>query len=303
MTTSFDFRKLPPLKALKGFESTARLLSFRKAAEELNLTHPAISHQIHALEESLGCKLVVRQGRYTVLTDEGKRFYPVVRKALELLINGSEAVRRNGRQPSLRVQTYISVAIRWLSHRLPRFRARYPDLELQLLSSIQEQYFDDANADIGLIFCRTPPGYPMHWTPLIQPKLFPVCSPGLMANAQSPLQPRDLLDYPLLIVTSEAWQWQDWFDSAGLYDVQARHSISVDSTSIALEMAMDGEGITLVNGPFAEKDLNAGRLIQPVPHCAEGLGEWGLVCRKDKLELEPVRSFIEWLQEDMVSHR
>ncbi|MFT5722044.1 MAG: LysR family glycine cleavage system transcriptional activator [Motiliproteus sp.] len=303
MTTSFDFRKLPPLKALKGFESTARLLSFRKAAEELNLTHPAISHQIHALEASLGCRLFVRQGRYTVLTAEGKRFYPVVREALELLTNGSESIRRSGHQPRLRVQTYISVSIRWLSHRLPRFRARYPGLELQLLSSIQEQYFDEANADIGLIFCRRPPEGPMHWTPLIQPKLFPVCSPGLMANDPKLLQPQDLLDYPLLIVTSEAWQWQDWFDSAGLDDVQAQYSISVDSTAIALEMAMDGEGITLVNGPFADKDLNAGRLIQPVPHCAEGLGEWGLICHKDKLELEPVRAFIEWLQEDMHSHR
>jgi LysR family glycine cleavage system transcriptional activator len=67
-------------------------------------------------------------------------------------------------------------------------------------------------------------------------------------------------------------------------------------------MAMDGEGITLVNGPFADRDLKAGRLIQPVAHYAEGLGEWGLVCRKDMLNHPPVRAFMEWLQEDMGSY-
>ncbi|WP_426417769.1 LysR substrate-binding domain-containing protein [Aestuariirhabdus sp. LZHN29] len=299
MSDSFDFRKLPPLKALKGFESTARLQSFRRAADELNLTHPAVSHQIQALENSLGVKLCVREGRHTVLTEQGRQFYPVVRQALELLFHGSEEVRRSVQQPSLRLQTYISVSIRWLSRRLPRFRALYPELELHLISSIREQNFDEANADIGLIFCRTPPAKHLHWIPLIRPQLFPVCSPGLIASASSELSPGDLVNYPLLTVTSEDWQWQDWFASAGLYDLQCQRAISVDSTAIALEMAMDGEGMTLVNGPFADRDLAAGRLVQPVSHYAEGLGEWGLVCRKEMLCQQPVSTFIEWLQEDI----
>jgi len=78
--------------------------------------------------------------------------------------------------------------------------------------------------------------------------------------------------------------------------------IAVDSTVIALEMAMDGEGITLVNGPFADNDIKAGRLVQPVTHCDEGLGAWGLVCRKDSLAYPPVRAFMEWLEEDMNSY-
>jgi LysR family glycine cleavage system transcriptional activator len=299
MTRSLNFSKLPPLKSLRGFESTARLGSFRKAAEELKLTHPAISHQVQSLEKNLGVKLFVREGRQAVLSPEGERFYPIAREALEILINGSESIRRNTGRPVLRIQTYISVSLRWLSHRLPRFRALNPGLHLQLLSSIHEQDFDEVNADVGMIFCRTPPGGHLHWTPLIQPKLFPVCSPGLIGNTGAALTPEDLLKYPLLTITSEAWQWQDWFDSAGLGEIKTNHSISVDSTAIALEMAMDGEGITLVNGPFADKDLNAGRLIKPVAHYAEGLGEWGLVCRKDSLRHPPIHAFRQWLQADM----
>jgi len=299
MATSLDFPKLPPLKALRGFESTARLRSFRKAAKELNLTHPAVSHQIQSLEANLGVKLFFRERRQAVLTPEGERLYPVVREALEKLINGSEAIRRSTSQATLRIQTYISVSLRWLSHRLPRFRALNPKLQLQLLSSIHEQDFDEVNADVGMIFCRTPPAGHLHWTPLIQPKLFPVCSPDLIGHDGTQLTPGDLLNYPLLTITSEAWQWKDWFDSAGLYGVKTSHSISVDSTVIALEMAMDGEGISLVNGPFADKDLKAGRLIQPVAHCADGLGEWGLVCRKDSLHHPPTLAFLQWLRADM----
>jgi LysR family glycine cleavage system transcriptional activator len=301
MPPSLDFPKLPPLKALKGFESTARLGSFRKAAEELNLTHPAISHQIQSLEKDLGVKLFVRKGRQAVLTPEGERFYPVAREALEILIKGSEAVRRSTSQSLLRIQTYISVSLRWLSRRLPRFRVLNPGLQLQLLSSIHEQDFDEVNADVGLIFCKTPPNGHLHWMPIIQPKLFPVCSPELIDPSGEKLKAEDLLKYPLLTITSEAWQWQDWFESAGLGSVKTHHPISVDSTAIALEMAMDGEGIALVNGPFADRDLKAGRLIQPVAHYAEGLGEWGLVCRKDTLHYPPVIAFVEWLRADMDS--
>jgi LysR family glycine cleavage system transcriptional activator len=302
MASSLDLPKLPPLKALRGFESTARLCSYRKAAEELNLTHPAISHQIQALEKSLEVKLFVREGRRAVLTPEGERFYPVAREALEILINGSEAIRRSRRQSILRIQTYISVSLRWLSSRLPRFRALNPELKLHLLSSIHEQDFDEVNADVGLIFCQKPPGGHLHWVPLIQPKLFPVCSPDLIDKSCGKLEPGDLLSYPLLTITSEVWQWQDWFDSAGLGEVKTNHSVSVDSTAIALEMALDGEGIALVNGPFADKDLKAGRLVQPVEHCAEDLGEWGLVYREDSLYYPPVEAFVNWLQEDIESH-
>lgn len=299
MAAPLNFTKLPPMKALRGFESTARLYSYRKAAKELNLTHPAISHQIQLLEKNLGVKLFVRQGRQAVLTPEGERFYPIAREALETLIAGSEAIRRSTSQSTLRIQTYISVSLRWLSSRLPRFRALNPKLKLQLLSSIHEQDFDEVNADVGMIFCETPPAEHLHWVPLMQTRLFPVCSPELIGDAGAHLNPEDLLGYPLLTITSEAWQWQDWFDSAGLGKVKTNHSISVDSTVIALEMAMDGEGVALVNGPFADKDLKAGRLIQPVAHHAEDLGEWGLVCRKDALHRPPVQAFIEWLQVDM----
>ena len=302
MDKPLNHRKLPPLSSLKGFESTARQLSFRKAAAELSLTHPAISHQIQSLEESLGVKLFIRGSRQLTLTPDGQRYYPIIREALEMLINGSETIRRSANPSTLRIQTYISISIRWLSHRLPRFRGLHPELQLQLISSIQEQYFDETNADVGLIFCRRPHETHLSWIPLFKPTLFPVCAPQLIDHKTN-LLAEDLLDYPLITVTSESWQWSDWFEAAGLCNIQSSSTIRTDSTAIALEMAMDGEGITLINGPFADKDLAAGRLVQPSPHSVKDFGEWGIACRKDMSEQPHIKAFIEWMEKDTVDYR
>lgn len=302
MPQPLDIRKLPPLKALKGFEAAARLLSLRQAAEELHLTHAAISHQIRALEDDLGCELFTRNGRNVVLTPQGAQLYPVVREVIEMLINGAETIRRAGAPSVLSVQTYVTVSIRWLSRRLPRFRGLYPDLDLRVSSQIVNQQFDEANADIGIIYSQIPPPDHLHWTPLFKPSLFTVCSPSLIGARGTELQPADLLDYPLITVNTEKWQWPDWLMSVGLEGILPMQALVVDTTATALEMAIDGEGIALVNGPFADDDLKSGRLIRPVSHAMLSPGEWGIICRKDMLNDERVSIFMSWLIADVKGH-
>ena len=102
-----DLQKLPPLKALKGFEAATRRQSIRDAADELCLTHPAISHQVQLIENALGVDLFAQSGRHIVSTEQGRIFYPYVRAAFESLIEGVEAVRRSAPDTPLRVQTYV----------------------------------------------------------------------------------------------------------------------------------------------------------------------------------------------------
>lgn len=299
MVQELDVRKLPPLKTLKGFEAAARLLSLRKAAEELHLTHAAISHQIRLLEDDLGVALFTRNGRAIELTRQGQQFYPVVRNAIEILINGSGAIRRSGKPSELTIQTYVTVSIRWLSRRIPRFRALYPDLDLTIITRVVERKFDEANADVGLVYSQKPPPDHLHWVPLLRPDLFPVCSADLIRAGDQTISPQRLLEYPIITISTEKWQWQDWLISAGLEGVIPEQSLVVDNTATALEMAIDGEGVALVNGPFADRDLNAGRLIRPVQHVLQGHGEWGLICRQDIREDERVRAFFDWLIADV----
>lgn len=295
--SSIDLRKLPPLKALKGFEATARLGSMRGAADELNLTHPAITHQIQLLEADLGVKLFARKGRSLVLTAEGEHYYSYVLPALEQLLEGAAAIRRMAASPVLRLQTYISFAICWLAHRLTHFRALHPEIQLHLATSGADWDFDEDSADIGVIYRREPIPAHLHWVKLFDSRFFPVCSPKLLAESPGGLRAQDLVHYPLIAVNSEDqyWNWTQWFSSAGLKMNRRVAPIVVDTLAMALEMAINGEGVALVNGPLADNDLRAGRLLKPVEHCAEGQGQWGIVCRKDIQHDTRVISLTNWL--------
>ncbi len=294
MRNTIDLRKLPPLNALKGFEATTRRESVREAAEELCLTHPAVSHQIQVLEQDLGVRLFSRTGRGLVPTAEGRLFYKQVRHALETLIEGAESVRRTRVGTPLRVQTYVTASIRWLARKLPDFVAGHPDIRILLSTCAFDWDFDDTIADVGLVYCQALPGPEYHWIPLFDYKLFPVCSPQLAARLGKTPAPADLLEMPLVEIYSEPHNWDFWFEAAELtYSV--RPAIVVDTLAVALEIALEGRGIALVNGPFAEDDLASGRLVQPVSHEVTFPGGWGLICRKEGLENERICAFMDWL--------
>jgi LysR family glycine cleavage system transcriptional activator len=289
-----DLRKLPPLNALKGFEATTRRESVREAADELCLTHPAVSYQIQVLEQDLGVSLFSRSGRSLVPTEEGRMLYRHVRQALEILIEGSEAVRRTRAGTPLRVQTYVTASIRWLARRLPEFVARHPDVRVQLSTCAFEWDFDESSSDVGLVYCTEPPGPGYHWAPLFEYVLTPVCSPALASRLGSQPDPADLLRLPLIQIYSEQHNWDVWFEAAG-QEYSAQPSIVVDTLAVALEIALEGRGVALANGPFVDDDLAAGRLVRPVQHQVTCPGAWGVICRTDAMENPRVRAFVDWL--------
>jgi LysR family transcriptional regulator, glycine cleavage system transcriptional activator len=294
LSGKIDLRKLPPLNALKGFEATTRRQSVREAAEELCLTHPAVSHQIQLLEEDFGVQLFAREGRSIVPTPEGRLFYTYARKALDLLIEGSETIRRAQSQRPLRVQTYVTASIRWLAPRIPRFVAAHPEIKLLLSTCAPDWEFDESLGDVGLVYCETAPGPEYWWVPLFDYRLFPVCSPALRARLGERPEPRDLKQLPLVVIYSEPRNWDVWFESANVPYVPDA-SVVVDTLALALEFALGGSGVALVNGPFVDEELASGRLVRPVEHQAKCPGSWGLICRRDVRDNPRVRAFIDFL--------
>jgi LysR family transcriptional regulator, glycine cleavage system transcriptional activator len=294
LSGKIDLRKLPPLNALKGFEATTRRQSVREAAEELCLTHPAVSHQIQLLEEDFGVPLFSREGRSIVPTPEGRQFYTYARKALDLLIEGSETIRRAQAQRPLRVQTYVTASIRWLAPRIPRFVAAHPDVKLLLSTCAADWQFDESLGDVGLVYCETVPAPEYWWVPLFDYRLFPVCSPALRARLGERPEPRDLMQLPLVVIYSEPRNWDVWFESAGVPYVPDA-SVVVDTLALALEFALGGSGVALVNGPFVDEELASGRLVRPVEQQAKCPGSWGLICRRDVRDNPRVRAFIDFL--------
>ena len=304
MHPKIDLKQLPPLKALKGFEAATRHQSIRDAADELCLTHPAVSHQVQLIEDALGVALFVQEGRHIVSTEEGKVLYPFVRAAFESLLEGVEEVHRNALDKPLRVQTYVTASIRWLAKRVPQFLAAHPEVKLTLNTCAVEWEFDDIHADVGLVYCETAPDpSKFHWVPLYEYALFPVCSPAVaQAMGNSPTA-QDLMTKPLVAIYTEVQNWQSWFDSAGSAFQPSAPYLMVDTLAVALEMALNGEGIALVNGPFVDQDLASGRLVQPIAHKAICPGAWGLICRKDMKENLRIRTFMDWVTKDVEESR
>ncbi len=294
MKQKIDLRKLPPLNALKGFEAAMRRQSVREAADELCLTHPAISYQIQLLETDLGVELFAREGRRIVPTAEGERFYPFVREALETLIEGAETLRRARADTPLRVQTYVTCSVRWLARRMPAFSEAHPEVNVMLSTCSSEWDFDESLADVGLVYSETAPAPAFFWLPLFDYRLYPVCAPALRAQLGERPQPADLMALPLVSLYSATRDWDVWFESAQVAHA-ARSRIVVDTLAVALEIALEGRAIALANGPFAEEDLRAGRLVRPLAHELKCPGGWGVICRQEKREEPRVRAFLEWI--------
>ena len=304
MHPKIDLKQLPPLKALKGFEAATRHQSIRDAADELCLTHPAVSHQVQLIEDALGVTLFVQEGRHIVSTEEGKVLYPYVRAAFESLLEGVEEVHRHALDKPLRVQTYVTASIRWLARRVPQFLADQPEVKLTLNTCAVEWEFDDVHADVGLVYCASEPdSTKFHWVPLYEYALFPVCSPAV-AEAMGPNpSPQTLMTKPLVAIYTEVQNWETWFASAGSAFEPSVPYLMVDTLAVALEMALNGEGIALVNGPFVDQDLAAGRLVQPVGYKAVCPGAWGLICRKDMKENLRIRTFMDWVAKNVEDSR
>jgi LysR family glycine cleavage system transcriptional activator len=289
-----DLRKLPPLNALKGFEAATRRQSVREAADELFLTHPAVSYQIQVLEQDLGVELFSRAGRSLAPTAEGRLFYRYVRQALETLIEGVESVRRARADSPLRVQTYITASIRWLARKLPDFVAAHPEIKVLLTTYAFDWAFDDTIADVGLVYCEKEPGPDYCWIPLFDYRLHAVCSPALAQQLGPTPSAAALLTLPLVAIYSESHHWDLWCESAQLvYD--AKPAIVVDTLAVALEIALAGRGVALVNGPFDTDLLASGQLVQPVSHEYVCPGSWGLICRRESQDNPRVKAFMDWL--------
>src|SRR5947209_9618917 len=205
-------RILPPLETFRFFEAAARHLNFTHAAEEMHVTHGAVSQRIKRLEEDLGTPLFRRTGRSMLLTDEGRRLLERVRAAIGEITEGVEAIRSSNRDRILTVSMVPGFATYWLLPRLAEFIERHPDIEVNIRPTLSLTDFTRDEVDMAV---RLGPGA---WPWLISIKLYdeelvPVCSPAFRRR-RLPRAPGDLLKMPLL--HDERQPWSIWFKAVGL---------------------------------------------------------------------------------------
>ncbi|SAK39297.1 DNA-binding transcriptional activator GcvA [Caballeronia pedi] len=295
-----DLRQLPALNALRAFEAAARHESFSRAADELFVTHGAVSHQIRALEAELGVSLFARDGKRVRLTDRGRQYAAEVRAALVALAESTRRIRSGDRDRRLIVSMLSSFSARWLTPRVGRFIEKHPEVDLELLSTNALTDFNRDDVDVAIRF-----GYGkyagLHAEELLDEVFFPACSPNFRGG-ELPRVPQDLANTPLL--RSDEELWRPWFDAAGLTELpEPKRGVLYEDSSNLLQAAIDGQGIALVRRSLAMQEIIAGRLVRLFNIDGPSPWRYYFVCPTALLQTKRVQAFREWVFEEAEQFR
>lgn len=283
-------KHLPSLNQLKAFEATARHLSFSEAADELFVTHAAVSHQVKALEDYLQTRLFDRLTRSIKLTEEAKDYYLEAKKALDILEVASARFFENRVSGVLKLSVAPSFATRWLLPRLDDFRGKYREIQIELQPSIEVTDFRKADLDVAI---RHGKG---RWRGLKSIKLFdeylvPVTSPSFASS----LDHNDFWGETLVSASPRKKEWLQWIENQTGEHITDLKLIHYPTQALALDAAVAGGGIALADRHLIEGDVREKRLVvlqdKPYPN---GQGFY-VAHRKGPVVEAKVKVFCEWL--------
>lgn len=269
-------KPLPPLKALRAFEVSARHRNFTRAAQELCVTPSAVGYQIRCLEDWLGFTLFHRVNNLLVLTGKGEHYAKLLSNTFQTLSDGTEALTRMGSARKVLINVRPQFAARWLAPRLGSFAALHPDIQLHLTTSYQPPTDLEEETDFGIVTHHNLRG--LRYDLLFGADLFPVCSPQTL-KLHRVRTPRDLLRFTRLHVISTVPEWRSLLESAGVDDPEVDDGPRFETNELALVAAESGWGMAIGRWPFVEKAIREGRLVVPVDLRLPSPKQWYLASR------------------------
>lgn len=286
-------RRLPPLNALKAFEAAGRHASFTRAAEELRVSHGAVSRHVGALEAWLGVALFERHNRRVVLTEAGSGYLAEVGAALDRIALATARQAERGQARVLHVNALATFTLRWLIPRLSAFQRTHPAVEVRLTTS--NVRLADLVEPFDVAIRGGPDLRPGHvGRPFLSERRVPVCSPALLDRL--PLgEPAGLARHTLLHAATLPDVWPRWLHAAGVPDLRPQASVTLEHFYLTLQAALDGLGVAMGPERLIRDDVAAGRLTLPFA------GPW-LPARsyyahvpETRADDPTVRAFCDWL--------
>lgn len=298
-------RRLPPLNALRAFESAARHLNFSRAAEELSVTPGAVSQQIQNLEDYVGAALFKRTPRGLLLTDAAQTALPPLRDAFDRLAEAASLLTAavDGRRLTLTAPP--SFAAKWLVPRLGKFEALHPQVDVWLQAGME--VVDFAAGEIDLAIRYGAGRYAgLEVEKLMGETVIPVASPELLAATKLETA-ADLAHHVLLHDGSpdadeSCPDWSMWLAARGLRNVDGARGPRFNQSSLVIEAAAAGRGVALAKSTLAQADLDSGRLIAPLRDETAIDFAYYMVHPKAKGRLPQVKAFTTWLRAEAAAH-
>jgi len=254
--------RLPPLNALRVFETAAQTLSMQQAAVALHVTPAAVSKQIQVLEQFLETPLFTRSHRKLTLTPAGEKYYAHVSTALNSIRHATREVAQQPGSSALKIRSYTTFSMYWLIPRLTSFHGEYPDINIELTTSLRWMDFDAENVDAAI---RLGDGC---WPGLVAVPLIPniltaVCSPTL---AKSLHTLDDLRSTTLLHTLARPDDWQQWLTSQGYTDIDGLNHRNYESSVLVYQAAMRGQGVGIAQKALVLPVIESGDLVYAFPH-------------------------------------
>ncbi len=283
---------IPSLNWLKVFEVAARVESFARAAQLLDLSTSAVSQQIKSLEKHLGEKLFLRGARNVELTDTGHAYLSTVRQALQLVEETTESLFGDNKGNSLLLQVNQLFATSWLAPRLPRFAETNPRVQLHLSGFHRDQDYQLTPAELKVLFG------PVHrsWAQcdrLFDETIYPVASPDIAGTIGSA---DDCLNHRLIQISTHRVNWNQVMRANGIDSIPASRFCFTDNTPIALEMAASGYGVALARAPTTDHLVDQLGLVTCPQIAAQQSSEAYYLVYQNVESLSPAgRAFRDWL--------
>ena len=290
------------LSALRGFEASARRMSFTLAAAELNLTQSSISRQVAELERQVGTALFARQTRALALTAAGHRLFQAAQQALKQIDRAVEDIRGPRNAARVTITTYASFASLWLVPRLAMFQREHPQIELRIDASDRFIDIDAEGVDVAIRWTRSV-SMPSGASLLHREEVLPALSPLLLERSGVVLRkPQDLFQLPLLeldesLPTSASSAWPVWFQFAGVRSAPPAPRLMFTFVDQSVQAAVRGQGVVLTRTPFVDELVASGDLIAPFPKLRMPTGfEYALIANANTRETAHVTAFCNWIR-------
>jgi LysR family glycine cleavage system transcriptional activator len=281
-----------PVGPLRAFDVAARTLNLSAAAEEMNVTHAAVSRQVKQLEQRLGVKLFERLPRGLKLTAHGALLAEGTRQAFDRLASAIEDVSAPTVRRKLTISTFASMSARWLMPRVQSFAQRFPEVDLQVTTSSRLVDFAREDVDIGIRFGRG--NYPgLHVVPMFEPRDIVVCAPSLLKGRK--LETFADLKHFQLLHDDNYESWEHWLAEAGAKGVSARRGVICGDRNSMLEAALAGQGLAITSAVFAAGELERGRLVQVFNDAVRSDYSIYAVCLPRRLNDPLIAGTIDWL--------
>ncbi|WP_426112877.1 LysR substrate-binding domain-containing protein [Pseudomonas sp. DSP3-2-2] len=289
---------LPPLRAIQSFEQTARFGNVARAAEVLDLTPSAVSHQLAKLEALIGRQLFVRAARGVSLTPVGEQYLKDVSGLLHSLAVATERAASDVSLDCLRLHSAPSFGLLWLMPRLEAFRMSHPDIQINLSCSYESLHFSRDKIDVDIRHGL--PNWPSYEVRTVRNETFAVlASPKLLAR-HAVNGAADLLDRDLILSEATLLRWPEWFAQHGMARPEKPYALSFDRSYMTLEAASHGLGFALESSLLAQKYLASGALVEVAPEALSApVAAHHLVFPKAHSGFPRVRRFLEWMESEL----